>query len=53
MIDIVLDHGGNIDKFQGDGMLVVFGAPNPMDDHAERAYAAAQAMVLRGRAAQS
>ena len=45
MIDIVLMHGGNIDKFQGDGMLVVFGAPNPMDDHAERAYEAAQAMV--------
>ncbi|HET7466083.1 MAG TPA: adenylate/guanylate cyclase domain-containing protein [Candidatus Dormibacteraeota bacterium] len=45
MIPIVLDHGGNIDKFQGDGMLVVFGAPNPMDDHAERAFAAAQAMV--------
>lgn len=45
MIDIVLDHGGNIDKFQGDGMLVVFGAPNPMDDHAVRAYEAAQAMV--------
>jgi adenylate cyclase len=45
MIDIVLDHGGNIDKFQGDGMLVVFGAPNPMEDHARRAYEAAQAMV--------
>src|SRR5215467_8587506 len=45
MIDIVLDYGGNIDKFQGDGMLVVFGAPNPQDDHAERAYSAAQAMV--------
>jgi adenylate cyclase len=45
MIDIVLDHGGNIDKFQGDGMLVVFGAPNAMADHAVRAFKAAQAMV--------
>ena len=45
MIRVVLDHGGNIDKFQGDGMLVVFGAPNPMDDHAERALKAAVAMV--------
>jgi adenylate cyclase len=45
MIGAVLEHGGNIDKFQGDGMLVVFGAPNPMDDHAERALAAARAMI--------
>ncbi len=45
MITVVLDHGGNIDKFQGDGMLVVFGAPNPMHDHAERALHAALAMV--------
>jgi len=45
MIRVVLEHGGNIDKFQGDGMLVVFGAPNPMHDHAERALHAALAMV--------
>jgi adenylate cyclase len=45
MIEVVLEHGGNIDKFQGDGMLVVFGAPNPMTDHAARALAAARAMM--------
>ena len=45
MIDIVLAHGGNIDKFQGDGMLVVFGAPNPMTDHAAHALAAARGMI--------
>ena len=45
MIRVVLEHGGNIDKFQGDGMLVVFGAPNPMADHAERALNAATEMV--------
>src|SRR3989441_648697 len=45
MIEVVLEHGGNIDKFQGDGMLVVFGAPNPMSDHAERALSAAHSMI--------
>ncbi|MGH7763870.1 MAG: adenylate/guanylate cyclase domain-containing protein, partial [Candidatus Dormibacteraceae bacterium] len=45
MIEVVLAHGGNIDKFQGDGMLVAFGAPNPMHDHAEQALKAAQGMV--------
>jgi adenylate cyclase len=45
MIHVVLTHGGNIDKFQGDGMLVVFGAPNPMEDHALQALKAAHAMI--------
>jgi len=45
MIDVVLAHGGNIDKFQGDGMLVVFGAPNPMKDHAVQALRAARGMI--------
>jgi adenylate cyclase len=45
MITVVLAHGGNIDKFQGDGMLVVFGAPNPMKDHAAQALRTAHAMV--------
>jgi adenylate cyclase len=45
MIEVVLEHGGNIDKFQGDGMMVVFGAPNPMSDHAPRALAAAKSMI--------
>jgi adenylate cyclase len=45
MIEVVLAHGGNIDKFQGDGMLVVFGAPNPMKDHAAQALKAARGMI--------
>ncbi len=45
MITVVLAHGGNIDKFQGDGMLVVFGAPNPMKDHAAQALKTAHSMV--------
>src|SRR5260370_40857683 len=45
MIEVVLEHGGNIDKFQGEGMLGGFGPPNPMDDHAEQALKAARGMV--------
>jgi adenylate cyclase len=45
MIDIVLANGGNVDKFQGDGMLVVFGAPVPMADHAARAVNAVKEML--------
>jgi len=45
MVDIVLEHGGNVDKFQGDGLLVAFGAPVAMEDSAERAVAAARDML--------
>jgi adenylate cyclase len=45
MIEVVLTHGGNIDKFQGDGMLVVFGAPNPIKNHAAQALMAARGMI--------
>src|SRR5690349_4252614 len=34
-------HGGHVNKFVGDGVLGVFGAPVHMDDHADRALAAA------------
>ena len=43
--EIVKAHGGTVDKFMGDGMLAVFGAPDPSDDHAQRAVAAAEAML--------
>lgn len=42
---IVLRHAGTVDKFLGDGMLAVFGAPEPVDDHAGRALAAVAEML--------
>jgi class 3 adenylate cyclase len=34
-------HGGHVNKFVGDGVLGVFGAPVHLDDHADRALTAA------------
>jgi adenylate cyclase len=41
VVPIVREHGGHANKFIGDGMLAVFGAPERHDDHADRAVAAA------------
>jgi adenylate cyclase len=47
MAEVVLEHGGTISKFTGDGLLAVFGAPDPQPDHAERALRCALAMQVR------
>jgi adenylate cyclase len=40
-VPVVHEHGGHVDKFIGDGLLAVFGAPRRQADHAEQALAAA------------
>jgi class 3 adenylate cyclase/DNA-binding NarL/FixJ family response regulator len=47
MAEVVLELGGMIDKFQGDAVMAVFGAPEPTPDHAERALVCAIAMQAR------
>jgi class 3 adenylate cyclase len=41
VVPIILRHGGHANKFIGDGLLAVFGAPVRHRDHADRAVAAA------------
>jgi adenylate cyclase len=41
MVPCVVEHGGHANKFLGDGLLAVFGAPERLADHADRAVAAA------------
>lgn len=41
VVPIILHHGGHANKFIGDGLLAVFGAPERHADHADRAVAAA------------
>jgi adenylate cyclase len=45
MSDVILDHGGTLVAYMGDGIMAVFGAPLNQDDHADRAIAAAREMV--------
>jgi adenylate cyclase len=49
--EIIIRHGGHVDKFIGDAVLAVFGALMEYDDHAERAVRAAvtlQSALLKG-----
>jgi adenylate cyclase len=45
MGDAVLDNGGTLVSFQGDGIMSVFGAPIHVPDHAAQALAAAREML--------
>jgi adenylate cyclase len=45
MSDAILDHGGTVVAYMGDGIMSVFGAPLHQDDHADRALAAARDML--------
>jgi adenylate cyclase len=41
VVPLIHEHDGHVDKFVGDGLLAVFGAPRRQADHAEQALAAA------------
>jgi class 3 adenylate cyclase len=44
MVNIIKKHGGTIDKFIGDAIMALFGAPVSYEDNAQRAAAAAYEM---------
>jgi adenylate cyclase len=47
MAEVVLAHGGTIDKFAGDGVMAIFGAPDPQPDHPAQALRCALDMQAR------
>jgi class 3 adenylate cyclase/PAS domain-containing protein len=44
MVPIIMRHGGTIDEYTGDGILVFFGAPRLLPDHSSRAVVCALEM---------
>ena len=49
VVEAVSEHGGSINKFEGDAALCLFGAPLPRDDPAGDALAAARSLCERLR----
>lgn len=49
VVPIVDARGGHVNKFLGDGLLAVFGVPERLEDHADRAVAAAREIVRQVR----
>jgi adenylate cyclase len=47
MSEAILDHGGTLVAYMGDGIMAVFGAPLHQDDHADRALAASRDMLTK------
>lgn len=45
MSDVIMDNGGTLVSYMGDGIMAAFGAPIAQPDHADRALAAAREMV--------
>ncbi len=45
MTQLILDSGGMLDKYIGDAIMAVWGAPLPMADHADRAIASSLRMI--------
>ena len=47
MSDAILDEGGTVVAYMGDGIMAVFGAPIEQTDHADRALRASREMLRR------
>lgn len=46
MFDAIANHGGMVSLMIGDGLMALFGAPQPLDNPAQQAVAAAREMLV-------
>jgi adenylate cyclase len=49
MVEVIFNNNGTLDKFVGDEIMALFGAPYQLEDHAEKACQTAVAMLDRLR----
>jgi adenylate cyclase len=47
MVDVIFDHGGILDKYIGDAIMALFGAPFPKPEDADNALAVANEMMVK------
>lgn len=47
LAQVIMGHGGSVDKYEGDAIMALFGAPVPSTDHAVKACFAAMAIQAR------
>ncbi len=47
LAQVIMAHGGSVDKYEGDAIMALFGAPVEMTDHAVKACKAALAIQAR------
>ncbi len=47
MVELIVQHGATLDKFMGDGLMAIFGAPDEMDKQEQAQRAVSMAVLMK------